>query len=181
MKIFGIAGWSGAGKTTLLEKLVSRFRARGLRVAVVKHAHVRFDVDRPGKDSHRMREAGATQVLVSSPNRWALMRELAGEPEAALDELIGLLGPCDLVLVEGWKREAIPKLEVHRVVVGKPLIAPDDRHVVAIASDAPVASPLPRLALDDLDAIAALVEAHALDRDAALAALRAARPAPPLA
>lgn len=162
MKIFGIAGWSGAGKTTLVEKLLREFAARGRRVSMVKHAHERFDVDRPGKDSFRMREAGAGEVLISSPTRWALMHELRGEPEPGLFALVSHLGPCDLVLVEGWKREAIPKLEVHRAVVGKPLLAPQDPRIVAVATDVAMAGlAVPRLDLDDVAAIADLVEAHA--------------------
>ena len=160
MKVFGIAGWSGSGKTTLIEKLLPVFAARGWRVSVVKHAHVRFDVDKPGKDSFRLREAGSHEVLISSPSRWALMREHRGTPEPGLHELLTHLGDCDLVLVEGFKREAIPKLEVHRAAIGKPLLSPDDPHVVAIASDVPMATALAQYRLDEIERIAdAIIEA----------------------
>ena len=139
MNVIGIAGWSGAGKTTLLTRVIPRLVARGLRVSTIKHAHHEFDVDRPGKDSHTHRMAGATEVLVSSANRFALMHELRGAPELSLGALLAKLSAVDLVLVEGFKREAHPKLEVYRAVVGKPLLAPDDPNIVAIASDGPVA------------------------------------------
>ncbi len=154
MKVFGIAGWSGSGKTTLIERLLPVFAARGWRVSVVKHAHVHFDVDKPGKDSFRFREAGSHEVLISSPSRWALMREHRGTAEPGLHELIAQLGDCDLVLVEGFKREAIAKLEVHRAAIGKSLLSPDDPHIVAIASDVPMASVLPQYRLDEIERIA---------------------------
>jgi len=157
MYVFGIAGWSNAGKTTLIERLLPRLTAQDLVVSVVKHAHERFDIDRPGKDSHRYREAGSHEVLVGSPARWALMREHRGAAEPGLADLLPHLSPCDLVLVEGYKRDAIPKLEVHRVANSKPLL--DDPHIVAIASDRPVATSLLRFALDDVDAIAAFIVA----------------------
>ena len=163
MKVFGIAGWSGAGKTTLIERLLPLLRDRGLRVSVVKHAHEKFDVDKPGKDSFRFRAAGSHEVLVSSPARWALMHEHPGAPEPGLPDLLVHLSPCDLVLVEGYKREGIPKLEVHRAANGKPLLSPDDTHVVAIASDLPIATSLPQYRLDDVAAIAAFVVAHVAD------------------
>ncbi len=160
MKVFGIAGWSGSGKTTLIEKLLPVFAAKGWRVSVVKHAHVRFDVDKPGKDSFRFREAGSHEVLISSPTRWALMREHHDAPEPGLHELLTHLGDCDLVLVEGFKREAIPKLEVHRAAIGKPLLSPDDPHIVALASDVAMATALPQYRLDDVEGIAdAIVKA----------------------
>lgn len=159
MKVFGIAGWSGSGKTTLIEKLLPVLAARGWRVSVVKHAHVHFDVDKPGKDSFRFREAGSHEVLISSPSRWALMREHRGAPEPGLDELLTHLGDCDLVLVEGFKRDAIPKLEVHRAAIGKPLLSPDDPHIVALASDVPVATALPQYRLDDIGRIADAIAA----------------------
>src|SRR5438105_9267943 len=126
MKVIGIAGYSGSGKTTLIERLIPALNAEGLRVSVVKHAHHRFDVDRPGKDSYRHREAGAAEVLISSGQRWALMRELRGEPEATLTQLLAQLSPCDIVLVEGFKREPIPKIEVHRAGTGLPMLYPND-------------------------------------------------------
>ncbi len=161
MKIFGIAGWSGAGKTTLIERVLPILVARGLAVSVVKHAHVRFDVDRPGKDSYRFRDAGAGEVLLSSPSRWALMHEHRGADEPPLPALLARLTPCDLVLVEGWKHEAIPKLEVHRAANGKPWLWPDDPRVMALATDAPVDTALPVHPLDDADGIADRVVALA--------------------
>jgi molybdopterin-guanine dinucleotide biosynthesis protein B len=162
MRIIGIAGWSGAGKTTLLAKLIPRLTARGVRVSTVKHAHHAFDVDQPGKDSHTHRVAGATEVLVSSVNRWALVHELRGAAEPKLSDLLGKLAPVDLVIVEGFKHGAHPKLEIYRSAVGKPPLHTDDPHIVAVASDAPVPSArVPVVALDDVDAIADLMLAHA--------------------
>src|SRR6266704_1838306 len=140
MRVIGHAGWSGAGKTTLLAKVIPRLTARGLKVSTVKHAHHSFDVDQPGKDSHTHRLAGATEVLVSSANRFALVHELRGAPELPLAALIEKLAPVDLVVVEGFKREAHPKLEVYRAGLGKPLLHPDDPAIVAIAADAPLPS-----------------------------------------
>jgi molybdopterin-guanine dinucleotide biosynthesis protein B len=160
MRIFGLAGWSGSGKTTLLAGLIPELVARGLSVSTIKHAHHDFDVDRPGKDSWRHREAGATEVMVSSARRWALMHEMRGLPEPSLDELVTRMSPVDLLLVEGFKHQPHPKLEVHRPSLGKPLIYPDDPHIVAIASDEPIAAPLPLLPLSDAGAIAAFVTDH---------------------
>ncbi len=163
MRIIGLAGWSGAGKTTLVAKLIPAITARGLRVSTIKHAHHAFDVDRPGKDSYAHRMAGATEVLVSSQNRFALMHELRGAPELTLPQLLAKLSPVDLVLVEGYKREPHPKLEVFRASVGKPLIHPDDPYVVAIASDGPVPQArVPRVDIDDLAAIIAILLEHAV-------------------
>lgn len=148
MKLFGLAGYSGSGKTTLLEKLIPYFTARGLRIALIKHAHHDFDIDQPGKDSFRHRQAGASEVLISSGQRWALMHELRGAPEPDLHAHVRRLSPCDLVLVEGYKREPIPKLEVHRAANDKPWLFPDDAHIVALATDAVADSPLPRFGLD---------------------------------
>ena len=149
MRMIGLAGWSGAGKTTLLARLIPILRARGLRVSTIKHAHHSFDLDQPGKDSHTHRLAGATQVLISSAQRWALMHELRGEPEPELPALLGQLAPVDLVLVEGFKRGRHPKLEIYRAAVGKPPLHTDDPHIVAIASDTPLpAATIPVLALD---------------------------------
>lgn len=136
MKVIGFAGWSGAGKTTLVERLIPRFTGRGLRVSVVKHAHHRFDIDRPGKDSWRHREAGAAEVLVTSAGRWALLHELRDAPEPPLETHLARLSPCDLVLVEGYRRADIPKVEVHRAATGQPLLFPGDPAIVAVATDA---------------------------------------------
>src|SRR5215470_7576351 len=130
MNVIGIAGWSGAGKTTLLTRVIPRLIARSLRVSTIKHAHHAFDVDQPGKDSHTHRAAGATEVLVSSANRFALMHELRGQPEWALDALLEKLSQVDLVLVEGFKTQAHPKLEVYRKAVGKPPLHPRDENIV---------------------------------------------------
>jgi molybdopterin-guanine dinucleotide biosynthesis protein B len=162
MRIIGLAGWSGAGKTTLVAKLIPSITARGLTVSTLKHAHHAFDVDQPGKDSYMHRMAGATEVLVSSQNRFALMRELRGAPELALPELLAKLTPVDLVIIEGYKRDPHPKLEVHRASVGKPLIHPDDPYVVAIASDVVLpGARVPRVSLDDTDAIIDILLKHA--------------------
>lgn len=154
MKVFGIAGYSGSGKTTLLEKLIPQITARGLTVSVIKHAHHGFDIDRPGKDSYRHREAGATEVLISCGVRWALMHELREEREPALDDLLVRLSPCDLVLVEGFKNEPTPKLEVYRPANGKPPIYPGRKDIVAVATDAPIDAEVPRLDINDAAAIA---------------------------
>jgi molybdopterin-guanine dinucleotide biosynthesis protein B len=155
--VFGIAGYSGSGKTTLLEKLLPRITALGLRVSVIKHAHHTFDIDKPGKDSYRHREAGASEVLLASSQRWVMMNELRGAPEPTLQEYLSHFSPCDLILVEGFKQEAIPKLEVHRPANGKPPLWPENSHIVAVACDEPLASPLPahlpQLDLNDADAI----------------------------
>ena len=169
MKVFGIAGWSGAGKTTLIERVVPLLVARGLSVSVVKHAHEKFDIDRPGKDSYRFRAAGAHEVLISSPARWALMREHRGAAEATLATLLAHLSDCDLALVEGWKRDPIAKLEVHRAALGKPPLWPDDPCIVAIASDVPVATALPQFRLDDVERIATFVAAAVDDAERAAA------------
>jgi len=174
MNVIGIAGWSGAGKTTLLTRVIPRLTARSLRVSTVKHAHHGFDVDQPGKDSHTHRVAGATEVLVSSANRFALMHELRGGPEWTLDALLDKLSPVDLVLVEGFKREAHPKLEVFRAAVGKPPLHPEDKNIVAIASDGPVRASVPVVALDDIEAIADLLIEKAAPRDVVVARLRSA-------
>lgn len=161
MRIFGIAGYSGSGKTTLIEKLIPVFTARGLRVSLIKHAHHTFDVDQPGKDSWRHRHAGCAEVLITSSRRWALMHELRGTAEPTLPELVAHLADCDLLLIEGFKHEAIPKLEVHRAVVGEPLLFPHDTHITALASDATVDTVLPQFGLDDITGIAAFIEQQA--------------------
>jgi molybdopterin-guanine dinucleotide biosynthesis adapter protein len=157
MKIFGFAGWSGSGKTTLIEQLIPRFVKRGLKVSMIKHAHHSFDVDQPGKDSYRHRAAGCSEVMVVSNLRWVLMHELRGEPEPTLEEQIERVSPCDLLLVEGHKRHPLPKLEVWRKENGKPLLHPTDPHIVAIASDVPVDTKLPRFDLGDYDGIEGFV------------------------
>lgn len=146
MKVLGIAGWSGSGKTTLLADLIPLLTSRGLRVSTIKHAHHEFDVDQPGKDSYRHRQAGATEVLISSAKRFALLHEHRGDPEPSLNELLARLAPVDLVLVEGFKKEAHPKIEVWRQSVGKPMLQADDPHVIAVASDGAIAGlPVPVL------------------------------------
>jgi molybdopterin-guanine dinucleotide biosynthesis protein B len=160
MKIMGIAGFSGSGKTTLIEKVIPILVREGLRVSLIKHAHHEFDVDQPGKDSYRHRHAGCSEVLVSSSKRWALMHELRGAAEPSLQEQLKVLSPCDLVLVEGYKNEAIPKVEVHRRDSHAPLLHPDDANVVAIATDEPLDTKLPQLALDDAEAVAHFIVKH---------------------
>src|SRR4051812_33391451 len=169
MRIIGLAGWSGSGKTTLLAKLIPRFTARGLAVSTVKHAHHHFDIDQPGKDSHSHRMAGATEVLISSQRRWALMHELRDAAEPALGALLQRLSPVDLVLIEGYKRAPHPKLEVHRAVLGKPLLALDDPTIVAIAAQVPLpAAAVPVIDLDDVDGIIEILLRHAAPLDATL-------------
>lgn len=163
MRLIGFAGWSGAGKTTLLAQLIPVLVGRGLRVSTVKHAHHNFDIDTPGKDSHSHRLAGASEVLVSSENRWALMHELRGAPEPNLPELLGHLSDVDIVLVEGFKRDHHPKIEIHRSKVGKPLLHPSDTHIIGIAADVKMPdAPLPVMHLDDVATIADFVERHAM-------------------
>jgi len=147
MRIIGLAGWSGSGKTTLIKKLIPRLIARGTTVSTLKHAHHGFDLDQPGKDSFFHRAAGATEVIISSARRWAILHELRDEPEWDLGHLVAKMSPVDLVLVEGFKRDAFPKLEIHRIANGKPLLYPQDPHIVAVASD----SALPEVALPVLD------------------------------
>jgi molybdopterin-guanine dinucleotide biosynthesis protein B len=166
MRIIGLAGWSGAGKTTLMTKVIPVLIQRGLKVATVKHAHREFDIDRPGKDSWLHREAGASEVAIVSSRRWALIHELRDEPEPPLAEILAKLSPVDLVIVEGFKRHAHPKLEVYRAATGKPLLYPDDDCIVAIATDAPLPqAPLPVLMLDDVESIANVLQAEAVPRD----------------
>jgi len=173
MRVFGFAGLSNAGKTTLIEALIKRLVAQGLQTAVIKHAHHGFDIDRPGKDSWRHREAGASQVLISSGQRWVLMHECRQEPEPGLHSLLRQLGPCDLVLVEGYKRSRLPKLEVHRAQTGHPWMYLEDEAIVGVACDSPLpvanpacreTAPIPEgrshpqvFGLTDYDEIAAFV------------------------
>jgi molybdopterin-guanine dinucleotide biosynthesis protein B len=161
MKILGLAGWSGAGKTTLIVKLIPELVGRGLRVSTIKHAHHAFDVDKPGKDSHRHREAGATEVLVASAHRWALMHELRAEEEPSAAELMQHMTPVDLLLIEGFKREPHDKMEIYRRALGKPLLSAGDPGFVAVLSDGPVPeSALPVIDLNDTQAIADFIVAH---------------------
>jgi molybdopterin-guanine dinucleotide biosynthesis protein B len=160
VKIFGFAGWSGSGKTTLIEKLIPRFAGAGLRVSLIKHAHHSFDVDQPAKDSYRHRHAGAAEVLVTSSRRWVLMHELRGAQELPFEEQVKRMSPCDLLFVEGFKFAPIPKLEVWRAATGEPLLHPNDTHIVAVASDAPVQTKLPVLDLNDDAAIAEFILSH---------------------
>ena len=169
MKVIGLAGWSGAGKTTLLSRLIPHFLESGLRVSVIKHAHHSFDVDVPGKDSWVHRQSGATEVLVSSGKRWALMHELRGAAEPRLGDLLSKLSLVDLVVVEGFKSEPHRKIEVHREANGKPLLFPDDPAISGIATDAAVKTPLPVAHLDDIPAVAAMMRKFAISVEDLLA------------
>ena len=160
MKVFGFTGYSNSGKTTLIEQLIPRFVAQGLRVALIKHAHHGFDVDRPGKDSFRHRQAGACEVMLVSDQRWVLMHELREEREPTLEEQLALLSPCDLALVEGYKFSGIPKLEVFRPANGKPAIFPQGLNIVAVASDEPLETKLPCYYLNDIAAIADFIRRY---------------------
>lgn len=160
MKIFGVTGWKNSGKTGLMERLITEFTARGLTVSSIKHAHHSFDIDHPGRDSYRHRDAGARQVLLASRNRWALMHELRDEDEPSLGDLLKQLSPVDLVLIEGYKRDRHPKIEAHRKETGQPLIAPEDQTIVAVASDTSVAIDRPVLDLNDTAAIANFIAQH---------------------
>ena len=160
MKRFGITGWKNAGKTSVMERLVAEFVARGLRVSTLKHAHHRFEIDHEGRDTFRHRAAGAAEVLVSSGTRWALMSELRGDPEPALDELIAKMTLVDLVLIEGWKTSPHPKLEVWRAETGHPLIAPGDETIRAVASDTSLDLDIPVLDLNDTQALADFVQSE---------------------
>jgi molybdopterin-guanine dinucleotide biosynthesis protein B len=173
-KLLGIAGWSGSGKTTLLTKLIPLLVRRGMRVATLKHAHHAFDVDQPGKDSYEHRKAGASEVIVSSARRWAQMHEIGGGPEATVSELLERLSPCDLVLIEGFKTERYPKLEVFRKSVGKPPLHPNDPLIAAIASDEPLTGiAIPCVDLNDIAAVADVVLANAQPIDVVIATLSA--------
>jgi molybdopterin-guanine dinucleotide biosynthesis adapter protein len=166
MRIIGLAGWSGSGKTTLVASVIPVLVRHGLKVATVKHAHHEFDIDQPGKDSWLHREAGASEVAIVSSRRWAIVHELREEPEPPLADILEKLSPVDLVIVEGFKRHAHPKLEVYRAAVGKPLLHPEDDCIVAIATDAPLPqAQVPVLMLDDIEVIAAMLQAEALPLD----------------
>ena len=163
MRIIGLAGWSGSGKTTLITKLIPLLVARRLRVSTLKHAHHGFDLDQPGKDSFFHRAAGATEVIISSARRWAILHELREEPEWDLAALVKKISPVDLVLVEGFKRDKFPKLEIHRIANGKPLLHTEDPHIVAVASDSAVpAARVPVIDLNDIELIADLLLKHAV-------------------
>jgi molybdopterin-guanine dinucleotide biosynthesis protein MobB len=155
VRVYGVTGWKNAGKTGLMERLVAEITGRGFTVSTVKHAHHSTDVDQPGRDSYRHREAGAREVLLASPHRWALMHELRGADEPPLEELLARLSPVDLVLVEGFKREGHPKIEAHRAETGKPLLASENATIRAVAADSPQPGcALPVFDLDDTAAIA---------------------------
>jgi molybdopterin-guanine dinucleotide biosynthesis protein B len=162
MRVVGLAGWSGSGKTTLVAKLIPRITARGLRVSTLKHAHAGFDVDVPGKDSHTHRLAGATEVLISSPRRFALMHELRGATEMELPELLQKLSPVDLVIVEGYKRYIHPKLEIFRAEVGKEFLYPTDPNIFAVASDQKISNlSKPQYDLNDIEALVTVMLVNA--------------------
>ena len=167
MRVFGFAGWSGSGKTTLIERVIPRLVTQGLVVSLVKHAHHNAEFDLPGKDSYRHRHAGCREVMVTSGTRWALMHELRGSPELTLKDALGHLSPCDLALVEGYKAYPIPKLEIWRDSVRKPLLHTKDSHILGIVTDSPDALPpgtaerLTVFALSDIDAVATFVLANA--------------------
>ena len=170
MKVIGLAGWSGAGKTTLLTRVIPHFIQQGLRISVIKHAHHDFDVDVPGKDSWVHRQSGAEEVLVSSANRWALMRELRGEPEPSLPELLKKMSPVDLVIVEGFRSGPHRKIEIYRKANGKPPLFPGDPAIAGIATDTVVETTLPVVPLDDIPAVAAMMWQHAIAVEDLLAA-----------
>jgi len=157
VKIFGVTGWKNNGKTTLVERLVTEISARGFTVSTIKHAHHAFDVDHKGRDSYRHREAGAQEVLVGSGVRWALIHELRGAPEPTLDDLLARLSPCDLVIIEGYKRSPHPKIEAYRAEAGKDLIAADDDSIKLIATDTDLDIDRPQLDLDNIVGIADFV------------------------
>jgi molybdopterin-guanine dinucleotide biosynthesis protein B len=173
-RVLGIAGWSGSGKTTLITKLIPLLAGRGVRVATLKHAHHAFDVDQPGKDSYEHRKAGACEVIVSSARRWVQMHEVGDGPEATLAELLARLSPCDLVLVEGFKTAQHPKMEIFRRAVGKTPLHPEDPRIVAIASDQEFpGAGIPRVDINDIEAIAEMVLARAEPLAKVIAALEA--------
>ncbi|MFT4961559.1 MAG: molybdopterin-guanine dinucleotide biosynthesis protein MobB [Paracoccaceae bacterium] len=160
MRVYGVVGWKNAGKTGLMERLVAEITGRGFTVSTVKHAHHSFDVDHAGKDSFRHRVAGATEVLLASRNRFALMHELKGEDEVELAMLLAKLAPVDLVLIEGYKRDSHPKIEAHRAETGNALIARDDPSIRAVASDVTLDLDRPVFDLNDTDGIANFILAE---------------------
>ncbi|MBB6178875.1 molybdopterin-guanine dinucleotide biosynthesis protein B [Pseudorhizobium flavum] len=160
-RVFGIAGWKNSGKTGLAVRLVEEFTRRGYRISTIKHAHHDFDIDKVGSDSYRHRQAGAHEVALVSGTRFAIMHELRGDPEPAFEEILARLAPCDLVLIEGYKREPVPKIEARRLQAkSREPLAPGDPHIIAIAADHPVeGTSLPVFELDDTDAIADFIAA----------------------
>ena len=175
-RVLGIAGWSGSGKTTLLTRLIPVLVSRDLRVATLKHAHHSFDVDQPGKDSYEHRKAGAGEVIISSARRWVQMHEVGAGAELTLSELLTRISPCDLVLVEGFKSQPFPKIEVFRASLGKPPLYLEDKAIVAVASDHPLSgTELPYVSLNDVRAVADLVTARARPLEAVVARLNDAR------
>lgn len=160
MKVYGITGWKNAGKTGLMERLVAEITGRGFTVSTLKHAHHQFDVDQPGKDSFRHRDAGAHQVLLASSKRWALMTELREEEEPPLSDLLAKLAPVDLVLIEGWKRDRHPKVEAWRAETKNPLIAPGDDTIKAVASDTDIETDRQKFDLNDTASIADFILAE---------------------
>ncbi|UCD67877.1 MAG: molybdopterin-guanine dinucleotide biosynthesis protein B [Betaproteobacteria bacterium] len=167
MKVFGFAGYSGSGKTTLIERVIPLLVRRGLRVSLIKHAHHAFDVDQPGKDSYRHRRAGATEVMLTSAKRWVLMHEIGDQPEPELPEQLRRMSVCDIVLVEGFKKQPMPKLEIHRKAHGAPFLFADDPRIVGIATDEPIQTNLPQFALNDYESIAEFVMANAAQMELA--------------
>jgi molybdopterin-guanine dinucleotide biosynthesis adapter protein len=161
MKTFGFAGWSGSGKTRLIVRLLPELISRGFSVSTIKHAHHNFDIDKPGKDSFEHRQAGASEVMIASEKRWALMHEHRGAAEPDAKALIAEMTPVDLVLIEGFKTHAHPKLEIHRSTLDKPLLYPEDPHIVAVASDKPLEDlVLPRFDVEDIRSVADFIESH---------------------
>lgn len=161
MQVFGVVGWKNNGKTTLVERLVAHLTAAGRRVSTVKHAHHDLQLDQPGKDSWRHREAGAVEVVIATSRRFAILHELRDEPEPPLETLLARMAPADLVIVEGFKRFPHPKLEVHRAARGTPLLAAEDPTIVALATDEPRPEiDRPQFHLDDVPAIAGFILAH---------------------
>jgi molybdopterin-guanine dinucleotide biosynthesis protein B len=167
MKIFGIAGYSGSGKTTLIERVLPVLAGRGLRTSVIKHTHHNFEIDRTGKDSWRFREAGAGEVLLASDQRYAVLHENRGQTPPGLDALLSRFADCDLVLVEGYKREAIPKLEVHRAGTNKPWLFPDDPLIIAVASDLDPPGNISRIDINNIEQLAEFILKHAISRTTA--------------
>lgn len=160
MNVIGFAGWSGSGKTMLIESVIGMLTAQGLNISLIKHSHHDFDIDQKGKDSWRHRQAGCREVLISSAQRWFLTHELKGADEPDLSALIEKLSPCDLILVEGFKKAALPKIEIYRAEASESLLFPTDKNIIAIASDAPVQTSLPVLDINDPVTVADFITQH---------------------